>query len=73
MGVVVRRSPLPDCIFRIAIVVRLWVWNTPSLTIDEGESLVEIWAVLQNLKERSPIHINKLKLNNILKKKLIKF
>merc|ERR1740117_2821573 len=26
-----------------AVVVNLWVWNTSSLTISKGESLIEIW------------------------------
>ena len=31
-----------------AVESRLWVWDSSSLSIGEGESIVEIWAMLES-------------------------
>jgi hypothetical protein len=39
---------LTEGILWVAVVVSLWVWNGSGLAINEHESLVEVWAVLES-------------------------
>merc|ERR1712238_606525 len=43
-----------------AVVVNLWVWNTSSLTISKGESLIEIWAMRKACMWCTPVWIIRL-------------
>jgi len=31
----------------VAVVMRLWVWDSHGFSIDKGKSLVEVWAMLE--------------------------
>jgi len=38
---------LVEGVFWVAIVALLGVWDSTSLSIDESESLIEVWAMLK--------------------------
>ena len=40
-------SLLENGVVWVAVVTVLWVWDGHGLAVNEGESLVEIWAVLE--------------------------
>jgi hypothetical protein len=36
---------LGQLVVRGAVISNLWVWDTSGLSISEGESLIEVWAM----------------------------
>jgi len=40
-------SSLGKTIISIAVEVFIWIWNTFSLSIKKGKSLIEIWTVFK--------------------------
>jgi len=48
-------SLLHELVVLLAVETNLWVWHGSCLAIDKGESLAEVWAVLECVDTWSPV------------------